>query len=284
MIAVQLMGGLGNQLFQYSAARSASIRNGVGTLLDVHPFPFDIYGRRFELAHFRINAELRGNPDAPPALVNFPRTRSLMWRVQTKIWPWLRGPVVRQRGFAFDDSLERVRDGSCMLGLFQSERFFVDVADQIREELSLTITPSNTDAAVLGRIQESNAVCVHFRVQRYGLGLTPPEFYARALKYLTSRVSKPTLFVFTDDPVWVRKNVNLGLPMTLVDHNDGRAACRDLRLMAACRHFVIPNSTFSWWGAWLSHSPGKIVVATERWFVGKRHDTRDLLPASWIRL
>lgn len=293
MIAVQLVGGLGNQLFQYSAARCASIKNGVGTILDVRTYPFDIYGRRFALGQFQLNAALRGDPNAAPALLEFPHTRSIVWRAQMKIAPWLRGPVVRQHGFAFDDSLERARDGCLLLGLFQSERFFIDVAHQIRAELAWETVPPPSDENLLAQIQDSNSVCVHFRMRHNEangartnrlVGATPPEYYERALEYLRARVSNPKLFVFADDPVWARQNVAFDLPTVFVSHNGQHDACRDLRLMAGCRHFVIPNSTLSWWGAWLSLSPDKIVVAPGRWFAGLKHDTRDVLPSSWIRM
>jgi len=97
-------------------------------------------------------------------------------------------------------------------------------------------------------------------------------------------VSNPTLFVFADNPAWVRANVRLPFPMEIVDVNDGDNGHEDLRLMASCRHFIIPNSTLSWWGAWLARYEKKHVVAPANWFSGLDHDTHDLIPASWIRL
>ena len=83
---------------------------------------------------------------------------------------------------------------------------------------------------------------------------------------------------------WVKENLRIPAPTVFVDHNQGPASFNDMRLMAACRHHIIANSSFSWWGAWLNPDPKKIVIAPKQWFRDPAMDTKDLLPETWIRL
>jgi hypothetical protein len=92
------------------------------------------------------------------------------------------------------------------------------------------------------------------------------------------------LFVFSDDQDWVRDNLRFAPPTTLVAANSPDRGFRDMQLMARCRHHIIANSSFSWWGAWLNPASAKIVVAPKRWFAANVNDTRDLLPDGWVSL
>ncbi|MNY43342.1 Glycosyl transferase family 11 [compost metagenome] len=107
----------------------------------------------------------------------------------------------------------------------------------------------------------------------------------RAARHVADKTDvPPTFYVFSDDPDWVAANLHLGYETTYVRHNDAAHNYEDLRLMSACRHHVIANSTFSWWGAWLNPARGKRVVAPLQWFRDEKMDTRDLMPPSWTRL
>jgi len=115
-------------------------------------------------------------------------------------------------------------------------------------------------------------------------GVCPPEYYHAAVKELATRLRSPHFYVFSDDPAWVKAQLNLPHPTTFVDHNDAEHGYEDLRLMASCRHHIIANSTFSWWGAWLGGYPEKRVVAPQKWFRDDRVDTADLIPQGWQRI
>ena len=101
---------------------------------------------------------------------------------------------------------------------------------------------------------------------------------------MTARVRNPHFFVFSDEPAWVKSNLRVDVPMTCLEHNGPEKGYEDLRLMSLCRHHIIANSSFSWWGAWLSDYSGKIVIAPQKWFKRDDIDTSDLLPESWLRL
>ena len=101
---------------------------------------------------------------------------------------------------------------------------------------------------------------------------------------IAGKVADPHFFIFSDDPAWVRDNLVLKHKTTIIDHNDPKHGYEDLRLMSLCRHNIIANSSFSWWGAWLNSNPGKIIMAPARWLINPEIDTKDLLPESWLKV
>ena len=115
-------------------------------------------------------------------------------------------------------------------------------------------------------------------------GFIGQPYYQRAAAWIRARTARPTFYVFSDDPQWCREHLKLGDECVYVDANTGSDSYIDMWLMSGCRHHIIANSTFSWWGAWLNPDPGKLVVAPARWFRDPTLDSRDLLPATWTRL
>ncbi len=162
----------------------------------------------------------------------------------------------------------------------------------IRKDLVLKVPPAGRNAEMLREIQACEAVAVHIRRGDYVSnpvtaavhGACGMDYYREGLSRLDQVVTRPHLYVFSDDIPWVRENLKTSHPVTYVDHNSADEPCEDLRLMSACKHFVIANSSFSWWGAWLSAFPGKRVVAPKRWFATDSKDSRDQVPDSWIRI
>ena len=114
-------------------------------------------------------------------------------------------------------------------------------------------------------------------------GTCTPEYYRAALDLLRQTVPAPTLFVFSDDPAWATANLRFDVPTRYVSHNPPSEPDQDLRLMSACRHAIIANSSFSWWGAWLGQGERRVVIAPSRWFADGR-PTPDLIPTDWRTL
>jgi hypothetical protein len=139
------------------------------------------------------------------------------------------------------------------------------------------------------RIAGCNAVSLHVRRGDYVSnpdssrvhGLCGADYHQAAVRRIAEVVPQPHLFVFSDDPQWAAGNLHLDHPATIVTGNDTRRDYEDLHLMSLCKHHIVANSSFSWWGAWLDTNPDKIVIAPERWFAHEQHDTRDLLPPTW---
>ena len=106
-------------------------------------------------------------------------------------------------------------------------------------------------------------------------------YYARAADFIADRIGTPTIYAFSDDPTWVAENLKLPYDVRYVDHNSAATNYEDLRLMAACQHHIIANSSFSWWGAWLNPSQDKLVAAPSQWFADPNKVNPDILPLAW---
>ena len=115
-------------------------------------------------------------------------------------------------------------------------------------------------------------------------GICSLEYYYNAIKKITEIVRKPHFFIFSDDIKWAQDNLKISYPATFVNHNADGKPFEDLRLMSLCKHHIIANSSFSWWGAWLSIDPDKIVFAPKEWFTDSGRNTDDLIPGSWHRI
>lgn len=290
MVVTRLIGGLGNQLFQYAAGRRLAHARGVALKQDPAGLDDPAYrtARTYALAPFAL-AQAFATPDEVATLTR-PRRGALARLLRRPASP--PASYVRERHFHFDPAVLDLPDGVYLAGYWQSERYFADAADVIRSDLALRDPPEGRNRALLDRIGACQAVSVHVRrgdfVTDPGIhaahGACGADYYEKAAAHLADRVERPAFFVFSDEPDWARAHLKLPGPVEVVDHNGPGRAAEDLRLMAACRHHVIANSTFGWWGAWLDPRPDKRVVAPARWFAGYAGDTRDLCPPAWVRL
>lgn len=290
MVITRLIGGLGNQMFQYAAGRSLALRHSSEFKLDVTALGRS-ESRRYELDSYTIAASVA----APEELVAFEGVSGMWRKCAEQLLDHVLGRSsmrhYREPHFHFDPGLAKQRPPVLIDGYWQSERYFKDVAETIRAELTPRDPLEPANAATAAEIDRVEAVSVHVRRGDYVSnartnayhGTCPLDYYRRAVEYIKARTSKPHLFVFSDDTAWTCANLRSDLPTTYIDANPNRGF-RDMQLMSRCRHHIIANSSFSWWGAWLNPSPHKIVVAPRRWFAGSANDTCDLLPADWVRL
>jgi hypothetical protein len=282
---------MGNQMFQYAAGYALARRQDAPLTLDLSWFAAltgvdGVTERQYALAPYDLPAQLRSTPAA--------RRPGLLARVLRRMFPTVaNGNTYQETSFLFDPGLLQRKPPVTLNGYFQSYRYFEAVEADIRAQFGTPRVMSEGTREMLARIQAVNAVCVHVRRGDYVTnaaaaafhGLCEIDYYLQGLAHLESAApAARECFVFSDDPQWVRENLRLPLPTTVVDINGPQAAHEDLWLMAACRDFVIANSSMSWWGAWLGTHPQKQVVAPLKWFKDKGHDTRDLIAPSWIRL
>ena len=285
MIVTALFGGIGNQLFQYATARALALRLGVPVGLDRRWFNGS-KEREYALDRFTI-ADAPVDPRMVPARVGKLPSRLLSH--------YLRGSlrIYREKGLAFHPRVLRQRDGTYLHGYFQCECYFADQEAALRRDLAFAEPPSIDSRPVLAEISGSLAVSLHVRRGDYVsnpklsslFGIVTPDYYARAAELIAQRAGgEPHFFVFSNDPAWTAENLRLGFPTRIVDHNGGSRATEDLRLMAACRHHILANSSFSWWGAWLNPSAEKIVVAPQPWFRDPSLDSSTIVPERWVRL
>jgi hypothetical protein len=300
LIISRLNGGLGNQMFQYAAARALSLRTGAALKLDVSAFARDAL-RDYDLAPYALSAvtplateqELAACEQKKPrglALVG----KSLGQSLGTS-WGLTRPamiPAVREAHFHFDPALAAATAPAYLTGYWQSERYFAAQADQIRRDFAAIAPLEPENAALAEVIRASAAVSLHVRRGDYVSdartqavhGVCGLDYYARAMDRVEALVPNPHYIVFSDDPDWTRANLASPHAMTFVTANPPARGYRDMQLMSMCRHHIIANSSFSWWGAWLNPRLDKTVIAPARWFASGDKDTRDLLPAAWFKV
>jgi hypothetical protein len=174
--------------------------------------------------------------------------------------------------------------------LWESERYFIAFSDVIRQEFSFRSAPDALNQATIGEIQSTESVALHVRrgdkatLTKPAHGVCGLDYYRTAIDLLSARVSKPHFFVFSDDPAWARENIKIKFPCTYLSHNAANQPTEDLRLMSHCQHFIIANSTFSWWGAWLGKNPAKCVIAPKNWFISPSISMQDRIPDRWIQV
>lgn len=284
------MGGLGNQMFQYAAGRAVAYRNNALLKLDISALNQDPL-RSYKLHHFNIKASIATHDE----VLSFTREKlynRILHRLEGKLLPFFKRPVFKERFFHFDPSVLKLRSNIYMVGYWQSEKYFKDIGYIIREEFTLKDPPSSKSDRLSKLITKTNSVCLHVRRGDYVSnpttyqyhGVCSRNYYESAVETLCQLVRNPHFFVFSDDIEWVKQNLRLNHSVTYIDHNGEEKDYEDLWLMSLCKHNIIANSSFSWWGAWLNSNSKKIVIAPKQWFKDKSIDTKDLIPNNWIKM
>lgn len=292
-VTTRLMGGLGNQMFQYAAGRAIALRRGVPLALDLDflegPVPDGTTPRRYALQPFAIDARFAGETERALRPAGRPG-RLARWR--DALTPPARKPYLQERTAALDTRLLAAGGDVYLEGYWQCPGYFEAVGDRIRQDFALRQPAEGRNRELLEEIAAAPAaLALHVRRGDYVSnpaaaqvhGVCDLDYYQRAIRWLDARAGDLRYFVFSDDPEWVRSQLHIGHPSCHVAHN-GDAPHEDLRLMAACRHFVIANSSFSWWGAWLGRAPDRLVIAPRRWALDPALEVPDRFPAGWIRL
>lgn len=284
MIAVRLIGGLGNQMFQYAAARALADRLGTDLVLDPREF-----------AHYTLHAYgledfcVRARRGEPADFSRFPEwQRKLFSRLR-----WL-NPGTRfyaEPSFAFDPAWNSLAGDLLVSGYFQSERYFLPSRTALLADFHPRKPLGARNEAVAAEARGSESVMIHVRRGNYVTdartlsihGVCSPDYYRAAIVQLRAECANPRFFVFSNDMQWSRENLPLGDDAVFVEGN-GDAPEMDIHLMAQCRHHIIANSSFSWWGAWLADTPGQVVIAPDPWFDAPGMAAPDLLPGHWRRI
>ena len=291
MIITRLKGGMGNQMFQYAMALHIAQKLGVELKIDLCSLldrsKGDFVYRNYDLSIFSV----------PP---NFVHSESLLQNLSklksASVTKFFRNRVnrgrkhVKETGFHYDSKYEnQAVDQTIFEGWFQSHRYFSDITPLIKQRFTFknAILPKSQD--LLHKIKTTNAVCLNVRRTDFlkvdTLNTTNLAYFLKAAKLIAERTKDPEFFVFSDDVAWCRQHILLDHPVTVVGHeHKGEKFGNYMQLMIACRHFIIPNSSFAWWAVWLNDDVDKIVVAPKNWFTDPTIDTSDLVLDSWLRI
>lgn len=295
MFYIGLTGGLGNQMFQYAFGVAASLESGIPLALDLYNFGKEgpkYTPRTFQLHHFNIQAKVASELEC----ARFHTKKAWLFRK-------IKERLNRTEDHVFNPRALQVKHNQYLQGLWQSEKYFKKYSDTIRRELSLK-EPLGMEALTvaneIAELKKNNIVPVMVHVRRGDfvtnaasislLGVLGEAYFTQGVEHIYTLLQQKNpgvklhLFIASEDTKWVEQNVKFHHPVTYISR-PGIYDFEEIILMSHCDHFVISNSTFSWWAAWLSQYKEKIVVAPKVWMQGNPNvKTDDLVPESWHRI
>ena len=276
-ITVILKGGIGNQMFQYSAALSVAIKNNCELCIDASTGFFkDPYGRSYSLECFSL-----GQNEIHRSV-----TLATKWldQIRKKYFKILYELGISKSLFVYEKKLNY----DCMLdwsnrtevyldGYFQSSNYFSGIEKEIKVHFEFINEHKKNNIALSKKILSADSVCLHMRRDRIDHPATV-DYYLKAISIIKLHVDKPIFFIFSDDPLWFKLNMAeiLDVSFIVIDWNIDDET-EDLWLMTLCKHFIIANSTFSWWAAWLGSYKDKIVIAPHE----LTNNNKYIYPENW---
>ena len=288
MFVFQFMGGLGNQMFQYAAARALSIRRGIPFKIDFDD-PYKFVKRELNLAAFNLEVNAVSKRE-----LNKCKPKR---RFEKRLWMLLgKNPSNRlyreKTDYTYDPDFFSCPDGAYISGFWQTEKYFLSIEEIIRSDFKFKIPPSGKNEEWLKMICSCTAVSIHVRrgdviaVAKTNklYGTITMDYYQNAINSMVESFNDSIFFFFSDDIDWVKENIKTTFPSHYIDANDDAHNYEDLRLMSSCKHHIIANSSFSWWGAWLNPDQQKKIIGPARWMSSMDIADTDHIPASWILL
>jgi hypothetical protein len=292
MIIVKIVGGLGNQLFQYAFGKALEAHTGLKVHYDISDFNEKYKLHKISLQHFNVNINEASVKDIAQLTSIYNKAKYKLFRVTNgKAIDKKTLKFYREEGTLYDEDVFSLTYSDIYFdGYWQSEKYFDNIQNMIRNDFTVTTTPTKNNQNIIDKINKCNAISLHIRRGDYVANAVSNEiystcslgYYEQALQYMTENVADPVFFIFSDDIEWAKSNLQGKNNLEFVDINSADHNYEDLRLMSLCKHNIIANSTFSWWGAWLNSNSDKIVIAPKKWFNIESRSSVDLIPEKWI--
>lgn len=290
-VVVSLFGGLGNQLFQYATALALAEREQADLILDLSWFEKQaksatVTTRAYALKHFGIAHEI---VNVKPLMMPSYRIAK---RIPLTFKNSLGCPIYFEKQFSYDLQVRQLRLPIHLYGYWQSYRYFSSIQPLLNSTISQPLDFDQDNQSMLADIERHDAVCLHIRRGDYISnkhaaklhGVCSIAYYAAAIQYFSQHLSTPKFYIFSDDIDWAKHHLPFDADHCFVDINGPEKGHLDFWLMKACQHFIVANSSLSWWAAWLSNRDvQKQVIAPQDWFVSNQLDTSDLIPENWLR-
>lgn len=286
MIIVRIIGGLGNQMFQYSLYRNL-LEKGYNVKIDINDFKDYELHNGFELNKiFKLNMNFATLEEVNKLKDN---KSDFLNRARRKLLGYKKS-YFRQSNQMFIPSIFKIKGDLYLDGYWQSENYFDEIKGVIKDDFSFKNFTDEKNQELMKSMESNTTVSLHVRrgdyvndpvANKVHGGIVTKEYYLNAIRKIESKVGNEILYIiFSDDITWAKENIT-GVRAIYVDWNKGLNSYKDMQLMAMCKHNIIANSSFSWWGAWLNSNEDKIVVAPDKWL--NNQEVKDIIPANWIQ-
>jgi len=276
-------------MFQYAFAKSLSLKRKKSFLLDANDFNYDKL-RNFELDLFHLKNKLASNEVIRVSKIKqenrFLKLAKKGFQLSSK------SVIFVEKTLNYIPSIERIK-ANYFDGYWQTEKYFTHFENEIRKDFRMKIAPNEYYSEMLQLARNTESISVHFRRGDFANnpetnqfhGLCDVIYYRKAMEYMKNKLGNVTFFMISDDIEWVKNEFKTESNIIFIENFKGKDY-EDMRLMSHCKHNIIANSSFSWWGAWLNENASKIVITPQRWFSNeeKQKQTIDLIPENWIKL
>jgi hypothetical protein len=294
MIIVKLIGGLGNQMFQYAAGRCLAHLHETELLMDTSYLEKDPKGaytkRKPELDVFHIDLKVATKADVER--FNVEGSNKYSRALQRRLPILFTNLYVAESGTTFHKEFFSYPENTYLDGFWQSELYFNTIESILVNDFVLRDPLNRENKDWLKKIEGCESVSLHVRRGDYVFnaaaqshhGSCDADYYKKAIESIKEDYKDIEVFVFSDDLNWCKANLKIKETLHFVDVNQRENQHLDMFLMSHCKHNVIANSSFSWWAAWLNRNDDKIVIAPLKWFSDPSIKTYDLIPKEWIRL
>lgn len=289
MRIVRILGGIGNQMFQYAFYKKLEeIDNDVK--IDCTGFENYRLHNGYELEKiFNIDAKY-ANLMEVKQISNI--SDNIFLKVIRKIFGGKENEFI-ENGLVYNPHLLTNKKIYYYDGYWQSYKYFQDIQNKIKNEFSFKNELDQLNLRYAERILKDNSVSIHIRrgdyisnkrAEKVLNNICTKEYYEKAVSEIYKRFECPTFYIFSDDMDWVKSNIYFGDNCTFVDWNNGKDSYKDMQLMSLCKHNIIANSSFSWWGAYLNSYDAKIVISPNKWTNDGKSNIDDIIPNKWIRV
>lgn len=279
MIELILNGGLGNQMFEYAYARTIQLITGDKLAINIFTYDMDRFQRNFSLNHYHLADNLIVYNKKRRILKICRALCKEKEKVIYKVGKKIKKEILLERHKVFEvNGINRY-----IYGYFQGEKFFEKYANEIKQEFILKHDISEKNKKILYNIQNCNSVCVHVRRGDYvtsGFLVCDKEYYMRAIEKLKQENDNYVFYFFSDDISWTKENI---YDESYIYVDNDNPDYEELELMRNCKHFIISNSSFSWWAQYLSENTDKKVIAPNRWDNSGK-PMNDIYMKNWIIL
>ena len=284
MKIVRFLGGLGNQMFQYAFYKSLE-QTGADVRADINGYQTYSLHNGFELEDlFNIRLKKVG-----PFISSLYDSSNRKWHLRKlrQIMGLKKAYYEQASPFEFDPSVYENKQG-LYWGYWQNVSYVEPVSNLLRKDFIFKRTPKSASTSIFDDIKNSNSVSLHIRRGDYLKdpllgGICGIAYYQNAVNLLKEHYNDLKFYIFSDDITWSEKN--LPIPgAVFVKGNEGTYSFADMHMMSICKHNIIANSSFSWWGAWLNINSNKIVIAPKKWVNITSITTDNITPSSWIKI